>query len=376
MKLDHLPHLEDLLFSMPLPELGEYLTELFEESTASNKASRKLTIKYDGSPSLIVGIDPADGKFYVATKGLFNKKPLLYKSMDELSQITNVGLRHVLQTAYTQFKPYSYELPCAMQGDVMWVTGDLRWHVDGLFCGTNVLSYRINDFVLEHLRLPPSIGVVWHTTYSHSGSLSQLDVTDFVEPDFPSWAHQESMHLFPFLWTTIAMSSVVGRFHAEVLEMIARYGDLTFSPQERVLFPKHFPNCVGDHPRYCSFSESVHESYKNQISKFKTARKRDELNLECFDILQTACRNPAHVRAAAALWDAIRRFKLAILGKYTDAGVLTPYTYDVDSDTYTPAKHEGLVFRTNDVMSKLVDRDYFSTLNKNSPYSKQSRSNK
>lgn len=363
---------------MPVYKLGWYLKELCEEATSQTSFSKKLTIKYDGSPSLIVGIDPADGKFYVATKGLFNKKPLLYKSMDEIYAIPNVGLRYVLQTAYTQFKPYSHEFPCAMQGDVMWVTGDLRWHEDGVYCGTNVLSYKIDNFSLQYMQLPASIGVVWHTTYSHYGSLAHLDVTDFVEPNFPMWAHKEATHFYPYLWKTRFGSSVVRARLFEVLELFERYRDWTFSPQQRKLFPQHFPNCVGDYPVYSSFSESVHESYKKQIAKFKTAKKRDELNAECFDILREASRNPERTRVAITLWDAVRRFKMAILENCVDvdAGVLSPYTYDVDSDTYTPAKHEGLVFRHDGVMSKLVDRDYFGKLNKKSPYSKQVRSSK
>jgi hypothetical protein len=41
----------------------------------SGAKSSNLTMKYDGSPSLVFGHHPSNGKFFVATKSAFNKNP-------------------------------------------------------------------------------------------------------------------------------------------------------------------------------------------------------------------------------------------------------------------------------------------------------------
>ena len=39
-----------------------------------------LTVKWDGAPAIFVGTDPADGKFFVGTKGVFIQTGKLVKT--------------------------------------------------------------------------------------------------------------------------------------------------------------------------------------------------------------------------------------------------------------------------------------------------------
>ena len=80
----HLEHLEDLIFnsgySGALEALNyvESLRIMFAEGTGN---PTRLTVKWDGSPAIVCGTDPADGKFFVGTKSVFNKvTPKLCKS--------------------------------------------------------------------------------------------------------------------------------------------------------------------------------------------------------------------------------------------------------------------------------------------------------
>lgn len=43
--------------------------------TLQNKGGSTITTKIDGAPAVFLGIDPTDGKFFVAKKGIFNKNP-------------------------------------------------------------------------------------------------------------------------------------------------------------------------------------------------------------------------------------------------------------------------------------------------------------
>ena len=45
-----------------------------------------MTVKWDGAPAIFAGIDPDDGKFFVAKKSVFNVNPKLYKSNEEIDE--------------------------------------------------------------------------------------------------------------------------------------------------------------------------------------------------------------------------------------------------------------------------------------------------
>jgi hypothetical protein len=52
---------------------------------AGNSTSKiTATVKWDGAPAIFAGIDPRDGKFFVAKKGIFNKEPKVYKTKAEI----------------------------------------------------------------------------------------------------------------------------------------------------------------------------------------------------------------------------------------------------------------------------------------------------
>ena len=43
-----------------------------------------VSVKWDGAPAVFAGIDPRDGKFFVAKKGIFNKSPKVYKTNSDI----------------------------------------------------------------------------------------------------------------------------------------------------------------------------------------------------------------------------------------------------------------------------------------------------
>ena len=78
----------------------------------SARSSVNMTVKWDGAPAIFAGIDPDDGKFFVAKKSVFNVNPKLYKSNEEidedlsgtlnskfrsLSELSKIGIKGVLQ---------------------------------------------------------------------------------------------------------------------------------------------------------------------------------------------------------------------------------------------------------------------------------------
>ena len=60
----HLDHLEDLIFVGRKEALEAVRTAL---------SKPKLSVKWDGAPAIVFGTNPANGKFFVGTKSVFNK---------------------------------------------------------------------------------------------------------------------------------------------------------------------------------------------------------------------------------------------------------------------------------------------------------------
>ena len=72
----HIEHLEDLIFNsgyagaLAALDYVESLRVMLAEGTGT---TTQLTVKWDGSPAIICGIDPSDSKFFVGTKSVFAK---------------------------------------------------------------------------------------------------------------------------------------------------------------------------------------------------------------------------------------------------------------------------------------------------------------
>ncbi len=172
-KVDHIPHLEDLLFEMTPYEVSCIVQQMMTDFDSGEGYS----IKYDGSPSLIMGEDPSDGKFFLATKSLFNRTPIYYKSFREIQEITKRPLREALtevwETYHNMFFPY------ILQGDLMWTKGTLRPLGDGTggMFKLNTLTYIIRKHRFPGV-MESNVGMAWHTAYV-GGSLSSLNA-DFT----------------------------------------------------------------------------------------------------------------------------------------------------------------------------------------------------
>ena len=75
-KNTHLEHIEDLVFlqgKTGAQSALQYINSV-RDMLENGGESGNLTVKWDGAPAIFTGIDPADGKFFVAKKSIFNKK--------------------------------------------------------------------------------------------------------------------------------------------------------------------------------------------------------------------------------------------------------------------------------------------------------------
>ena len=76
-----------------------------------------VSVKWDGAPAIFAGVDPSDGKFFVAKKGIFNKNPKVYKTPAEVEADTSGDLADKLKQAL-QYLP-ELGIKGVIQGDFL-----------------------------------------------------------------------------------------------------------------------------------------------------------------------------------------------------------------------------------------------------------------
>ena len=170
----HLEHIEDLVFNEGVSGTRNailFLRSVRDMLSGSSTKRINITTKWDGAPAIFAGIDPEDGQFFVAKKGLFNKNPQMFKS---LADISNSGMSAELQskfnTSYTEFKKLGIKSG-VYQGDLMFTKEDLsKEKIDGVSYITfqpNTIVYAVpaTSSLAKKIR-KSKIGIVWHTTYT------------------------------------------------------------------------------------------------------------------------------------------------------------------------------------------------------------------
>jgi hypothetical protein len=172
-KNTHLEHLEDEVFNNGLSGAKtavRFLNSLKDMLNGVGKGSTNVTVKWDGAPAVFAGQNPENGKFFVATKSLFNKTPKInYTNADIASNHGSGGLSDKLIVALKHLPKLG--MKGIFQGDIMFTKEDLvEEEVDGVksvVFTPNTITYAVPaDSKLASTIRKASIGVVWHTAYS------------------------------------------------------------------------------------------------------------------------------------------------------------------------------------------------------------------
>lgn len=167
----HLEHIEDEIINFGVDggrAAINFLRSLRDMLAGSTRSSVNMTVKWDGAPAIFAGIDPADGKFFVAKKSVFNVNPKLYKSESEIDDDLSGQLNSKFKIALREFTKLN--IKGVLQGDLMY-TDDVEIDtIDGEKYYTfqpNTIVYAIPvDSDLGKTINKSNIGVVWHTTYT------------------------------------------------------------------------------------------------------------------------------------------------------------------------------------------------------------------
>ena len=171
-KNTHMTHIEDLILDGGVKGARQAilaLRSLRDMLSGSAKAPVDITVKWDGAPAVFAGLDPTDGKFFVAKKGIFAKNPKVYKNYEDIDADTSGDLNRKLKLAFDNLKDLG--ITDVIQGDFMFEQSDLKTQkingINHLTFHPNTIVYAIpSDNALAKEIAQAKIGIVWHTAYS------------------------------------------------------------------------------------------------------------------------------------------------------------------------------------------------------------------
>jgi len=187
-KNTHMTHIEDKVLYGGVKGVREAIFALrdLRDMLAGTKAGN-VSVKWDGAPAIFAGIDPTDGKFFVAKKGIFNKDPKVYKTNADIDADTSGDLNKKMKEALKYLPELGIQ--GVVQGDFLYGPGDLSTDTIN---GQKYITFHPNTIVYavpansESAKQVQSakIGIVWHTSYTGSTFESMranygVDVTKF-----------------------------------------------------------------------------------------------------------------------------------------------------------------------------------------------------
>ena len=207
----HLEHLEDEIINYGVDggrAAINFLRSLRDMLAGSSRSSINMTVKWDGAPAIFAGIDPEDGKFFVAKKSVFNVSPKLYKTNKEIDDDLSGALNSKFKIALAEFSKLG--IKGVLQGDLMFTDDVEKTTIDGMVYYTfqpNTIVYAvdINSDIGKQIK-KAKIGVVWHTTYtgdtlpdmtaSFGVNISRLNTPDTVWMDEATYKHTSGRATF------------------------------------------------------------------------------------------------------------------------------------------------------------------------------------
>ena len=169
-KNTHMTHIEDKVLYGGVKGTREAILALRSlRDTLGGEHAGSVSVKWDGAPAVFAGIDPRDGRFFVAKKGIFNKSPTVYKSDSDIDNDTSGDLNTKLKEALRYLPELG--IKGIVQGDFLYSRSDLALSkIKGKKYVTfhpNTIVYAIPANTEMATRIKKSkIGIVWHTTYT------------------------------------------------------------------------------------------------------------------------------------------------------------------------------------------------------------------
>ena len=171
-KNSHLEHLEDDIInrgSKGGQNAVRFLKSVRNMLAGHTGGKLNMTVKWDGAPAIICGINPENDKFFVGTKSVFNVNPKINYTNGDIRRNHSGPVATKLQVCLRELPKLG--IRGILQGDLLFTPGDIQPAVidgDKMMTFTpNTITYAVpSDSDIGRRINRARIGIVFHTQYS------------------------------------------------------------------------------------------------------------------------------------------------------------------------------------------------------------------
>ena len=207
-KNTHLEHLEDDIINRGAvggDNAINFLKSVRNMLAGTTGSKTNITVKWDGAPAIICGINPENGKFFVGTKSVFNKTPKINYTVSDIRKNHGGVVAQKLEVCLANLKRLN--IKGILQGDVLFTNDKKVISIDGekmLSFTPNTITYAVpqNSGIGKRIA-NAKMGIVFHTQYngkkmdSLSASFGTVTGSSNRNVFLASAAYQDTAVLFP-----------------------------------------------------------------------------------------------------------------------------------------------------------------------------------
>lgn len=374
-KLKHIEHLEDLPLNTGKHGLDQAVGALrqVQDHIKAGRKNADLTMKHDGSPSIVYGHHPDTGKFFVASKSAFNKTPKINYTEDDIQKNHGhaPGLVQKL-TAALHHLPKVVPNKGVFQGDVLFTHHDVDRHNGKLHFRPNTIKYSVPEKSSEGQKVGKAkIGLYTHTEYRGKNSASMNAHFDPNMKDFkshPDVYHREPGHDTSQIQMSDENEKKTNHHIQSALATYSKHGDDMFGALDKQLgkanIKDHMKTYInhtvrtGETPSSEGLKAHLFNQYGREIDNLKTDKSKNAKAEELKQHLTHVDTNKDHIDSFFKIHHHLQQAKNALVD------TLAQHTGGLEhSHEGKKIKPEGFVVNHGGSAIKLNDRAEFNKLN-------------
>jgi len=384
----HLEHLEDSIIdrgSKGGKDAVNFLKSIKKMLTGHIGGRLNVTVKWDGAPAVICGINPENGKFFVGTKSVFNVTPKVNYSTGDIMKNHDGVLAQKLIVCLRELSKLG--ITGILQGDLLFTKGDVKTTTideqDYYVFTPNTITYAVaKDSQIGRRIASARMGIVFHTVYSGSkmsnlkasfGSirgfpkLSSVFVTDATYKDASGSATFNTNEMTQFD-SIISMAEGSLSQAEPILNQFNTSEPLAVGYKLKSFFNFFIRNSQGDMAKVKELIESFRTYYANMVQQEVDAVSKEETKNKYRTIrdngLDFIDKNKNALYFTIASWISLQRAKNFLIRKLNQIQSIGHFIRTPDGYRVTSPEGYVAVDRVRGAV-KLVDRLEFSRANFN-----------
>ena len=303
-KNTHLEHLEDDIINRGAKGGDNAINFLksVRDMLAGASGGVNMTVKWDGAPAIICGVNPENGKFFVGTKSVFNKTPKINYTTADIRQNHSGAVAQKLSVCLNHLS--SLNIKQILQGDLLFTNDKKMAAIRGekmITFTPNTITYAVQaDSSIGKKIARAKMGIVFHTMYtgrdmkSLSASFGNVSGSGNSRVFVASAAYKDDSGSITFTKSELTKFDAqlrmaegsLGRASKILDEMTKRATDpLSVGFRLKAFFNHYIRNNKGSMAKVAVLQDMFRDYYENVLKTEIDQRKTEKAKQKYRDIL-------------------------------------------------------------------------------------------